>query len=74
MMTNEEERRELMDAIRFLLKTSQEFKTTIVPLIRHEEEAFKTFNSLEKAIALLMDMLVGTQEEHRKMLDNLELL
>ena len=73
-MNDEKERKELMEAIRFLLRTTEELKAKFTPLIRNQKDAFKILKSHEEAITRVMDKLIGTQKDHKKTLKSLELL
>ena len=53
MEDNEKERRDLMEAIRILLRTTEELKAGISPLIRDQEDVFKILKSHEEAITRL---------------------
>lgn len=73
-MNNEKERKDLMEAIRILLLSTEELKAAISPLIRDQKDVFKILRSHEEAITRLMDKLIGTQEEHKNTRESLDLL
>lgn len=73
MVNNEKERKELMEAIRFVLLSTEEFKASLSPLVRDQKDVFKILKSHEEAINNLMDKLIGSKEEHEERLKTLEL-
>lgn len=74
MANSKNESQDLMEAIRILLRTTEELKTAIPPLLRGQEDAFKILKQHEEAITRLMEELIGTQEDHKERLKTLELL
>jgi tetratricopeptide (TPR) repeat protein len=73
-MTNDEsEQKDLMQAIRNLLRSVEEVKAYISPIVRQQKDAFKVLKSHEEAIARVMEILMGTQKTHKTRIQKLEL-
>jgi tetratricopeptide (TPR) repeat protein len=74
MTNNEKERKGLMEAIRILLRTTEELKIVFAPLCRGQEDALEVLDEHGESITSIMDKLIGTQEDLKKTLERLDLL
>jgi tetratricopeptide (TPR) repeat protein len=74
VVEDKEKKEDLMEVIEILLRTTEELKTAMHPLIKDQADVFKILMSHEEAIASLMSRLIGSQEDHKKRIEALELL
>jgi len=72
MENDEKERKELQEAVRILLKTTEDLKSTLTPLIQGQAHALQVIDEHGEAIGSLMDKLIGTREEHLETLRRLD--
>jgi tetratricopeptide (TPR) repeat protein len=73
MAEDETQRKNILEAVTNLLKSTEELKTNFGPLASHQEDTFKILESHKDAITQMMDVLTGTEKSQRKRLRRLEL-
>ncbi len=72
-MSTEDEYKNLMEAIRILLRTTEDLKTVIAPLSEGHKHVLEAQEKQQEAIESLMEKLLGTREEHSKRIQELDL-
>lgn len=74
MENNNQKDKDILEALKLLLQTTEQLKAHIPFLSKNQEEFVKILESHGKAIESLMANLIGTKEEWEKRLQKLELL
>lgn len=73
MIESNNEDAALKEAIKTLLKTAEELKSSVIPIGQGQVHVLEVLKKHQEAIESLMSKLVGTQEEHIATLARLEL-
>jgi tetratricopeptide (TPR) repeat protein len=73
-LADSDDQKDLKKAISELLSANEAFKAQIQPLIRDDKETQDALALHEKTISVLMEELLGTKADHKRMADNLEMV